>query len=194
MKWTKKEVSQTNYKRLERALWPNAAFSSIYAAANYMIQAQVQRAREIFGLEAAASNPQIRELHKRVLKKHESSVSSETTQNQDGSKRTAGEATKLSDGRPSEKGFVLPQPGSLLPQNIIAMSIFTNTLAHKWQLNLDAPRGTIVVTGLVEVQGSKARCTMDVAAAYDPKQDKFVMVKAGMRRIQERHQRPRGGR
>lgn len=194
MKWTKKPVSQTNYKRLERALWPTAAFSSIYAAMNYIFQAQVQRAREMLGFEASPSSLQTRELHKRLLKKHGSSVSSDGSEAPDGSKRTTGEPTKLPDGRTSEKGFILPQAGSLLPQNLIAMSIFTNTLAHKWQLNLDAPRGSIVVTGLIEVQGSKARCTMDVAAAYDPKQDKFVMVKAGMRRIQDRHQRPKGGR
>lgn len=55
------------------------------------------------------------------------------------------------------------------------------------------PRGSLVISGLVEMLGSNAMATVDVRAAYDPKERKFVGVNLAVRRFQERIQGPKGG-
>ncbi|PSN69597.1 hypothetical protein BS50DRAFT_291557 [Corynespora cassiicola Philippines] len=55
------------------------------------------------------------------------------------------------------------------------------------------PRGTFLVTGLVEIIGQKARMTLDVSAAYDPRIGKFVTLDAKMRSLVNFRQEPKGG-
>jgi hypothetical protein len=56
----------------------------------------------------------------------------------------------------------------------------------------EAPRGAIILSGLVEVVGKKARATMDVTAVYDLASDKYLSINVMGRRIAELKQRPRG--
>lgn len=57
----------------------------------------------------------------------------------------------------------------------------------------ELPRGTVAVSGLIEVVGTKGKATLDVTAAYDPKENEFVLSLWRPRRIQPRSQPPRGG-
>lgn len=94
----------------------------------------------------------------------------------------------------AEKHTNLPEFEPIPPQSI-ALSIFSTTLLKNWKNpQLEAPRGTIIVTGLIEIRGDKARTVLDVAAAYDPLIDKYVVLRVGSRLIQDKQQRPRGGR
>ena len=57
----------------------------------------------------------------------------------------------------------------------------------------ELPRGTVAVSGLIEVVGTKGKATLDVTAAYDPKDNEFVLSLWRPRRIQPRSQSPKGG-
>jgi hypothetical protein len=63
---------------------------------------------------------------------------------------------------------------------------------HK-QYTMSPPRGTFIVSGLIEIIGDRARMTLDVSAYYDPKQGKYVFLKAQLRNITDYRQYPKGG-
>lgn len=89
-------------------------------------------------------------------------------------------------------GFGLPKPTALT----LDLSTFRHSFVREYRQNgvkPQPPRGTFMVTGLVEVLGDRARITLDVAAAYDPKAGKFVMLGARLRTLTVYRQNPRGG-
>ena len=75
-----------------------------------------------------------------------------------------------------------------------AIHVFQHSLVRTWKMPRVPPeRGSIIISGLVEVVGSKATCVLDVRAAYHPKENRWVGVNIGMRRLQAKRQSPRGG-
>ena len=54
-------------------------------------------------------------------------------------------------------------------------------------------RGTIMISGLVELVGTKATCVVDVRAAYHPKENRWQAIGVGVRRLQSKKQSPKGG-
>ena len=86
----------------------------------------------------------------------------------------------------------LPQSGGDMGS---ALTAFKQTLAKTWKPAVaPAPRGTFMVSGLVEVLGPKGVCVLDVRAAYHPAESRWVTIGMGVRRIQPRKQGPKGGR
>ncbi|KAF1830212.1 hypothetical protein BDW02DRAFT_573261 [Decorospora gaudefroyi] len=55
------------------------------------------------------------------------------------------------------------------------------------------PRGAFLVMGLIEIHGTKARMTINVGAAYDPKQGCFINLQGSVYHYAEHRQSPRGG-
>lgn len=85
----------------------------------------------------------------------------------------------------------IPQPGGGMTS---AVTAFKRTLAKTWQpASIPPERGTFIVSGLVELTGSKAICVLDVHAAYHPRESRWVVVSIGVRRVQARKQSPKGG-
>lgn len=89
-------------------------------------------------------------------------------------------------------GLVLPKPTALT----LDLSTFRQSF-HKEQRQiirkLQPPRGTFLVSGLVEIIGERAKMTLDVIGAYDPKKGRYVMVKAQVRSVTQYRQDPKGG-
>lgn len=76
----------------------------------------------------------------------------------------------------------------------IALHVFNSTLSKSWNpKRAEPPRGTFVVTGLVEVKGARGRMLFDVQSCYDPKAAKYVAVNAAVRGFKRWQQGPRGG-
>lgn len=85
----------------------------------------------------------------------------------------------------------IPQPGEEMSS---ALKAFKNTLAKTWRpASAPAPRGTFMISGLVEVEGPKGYCVLDVHAAYHPAESTWVAVAVDVRRVQPKNQGPRGG-
>ncbi|KAF2146930.1 uncharacterized protein K452DRAFT_218712 [Aplosporella prunicola CBS 121167] len=127
----------------------------------------------------------------------ERTVAAPTTKDNTPSSAPSSASSKANSSNPTtpaEKNAGLPDFTPIPPPSI-ALTIFSATLAKNWKpMALEAPRGTVIVSGLIEVQGAKARCTMDVVGAYDPVQDRYVVLRGGFRRVQDKQQRPKGGR
>ena len=86
----------------------------------------------------------------------------------------------------------IPRPST---EMTMASMAFKSNLAKNWKsASVPAPRGTFMVSGLVEVQGPKGICVVDVRGAYNPQMSKWAGIGMGIRRIQRRKQGPRGGR
>lgn len=75
-----------------------------------------------------------------------------------------------------------------------ALHVFQHSLIRTWKMPHAPPeRGSIMVSGLVELVGSKATCVLDVRAAYHPKENRWVAIGVGVRRLQAKKQAPKGG-
>ncbi|KAJ9648596.1 hypothetical protein H2201_000927 [Coniosporium apollinis] len=206
--WTTRPVSQMNYGRLNRVLWPTAAFSSFYATSRYMFLLRLNQTKQLLGL-APKEDEKIVQLRAALEAVHPGAQTMLPKPAPPGtSGRSAADPAKgiapialpappqgqrAPEAGGKEKAASLPSLPTIQRQPI-AMSVFANTWVKNWTpLNVEAPRGSIVVSGLIEVQGSKARATMDVVAAYDPKQNKYVAMSLGVRRVQDKKQAPKGG-
>ncbi|KAF4311057.1 hypothetical protein GTA08_BOTSDO13236 [Botryosphaeria dothidea] len=172
--WTRRPVDQINYHRLKRTLWPVAVASGTLASTQYLWHVKMNQLREWFGLRPKV-DPTIDVLarHLEAMQRAKqagsnrplapppntsertvASTNTNTSTNTGG--KTAAAAEKFTEFEP-------------IPPQSIAMSIFSTTLLKNWKTpQLEAPRGTIIVTGLIEIRGDKARTVLDVAAAYDP--------------------------
>jgi hypothetical protein len=60
-------------------------------------------------------------------------------------------------------------------------------------MGIEAPRGSIVISGLVEVVGSQANITIDLSSCYDLLEDRFLFKFLKIRRVALHKQRPEGG-
>ena len=85
----------------------------------------------------------------------------------------------------------IPQPNEEITS---AVTTFKRTLAREWKpAGIPPPRGTLIVSGIVEIKGPNGRCTLEVQAAYHPAQSRWVSLAMGVRRIYPKKKGPRGG-
>ena len=75
-----------------------------------------------------------------------------------------------------------------------ALHVFQHSLIKTWNIPQISPeRGSIMISGLVELVGSKATCVCDIRAAYHPKENRWVALSIDVRRMQANKQSPKGG-
>jgi len=198
--WVRKPMSQIDYQKLQRIIMPTAAFWSVLAATKYLLgfgpvvrrlddptpQSQVQKGRgetTVRGQSLSAGSKTVGDATK------------QRTTSQDASASSKDVTSKSPD--PEQTGFGFPRlPGLPSPssQRPFTLMIFMRSMSQNTKpYTFDIPRGSILVTGLVEVVGTTGRATLDVDAAYDPKSNEFVVFSYGIRRFQPKRQSPRGG-
>ena len=75
-----------------------------------------------------------------------------------------------------------------------ASRAFKKTLAKNWNKggSVEPPRGTLLVSGLVKLNGPDGHCLLDVRAAYEPSSSQWVAISVALRRIQPRVYYPKG--
>ncbi|KAL6715978.1 hypothetical protein ACLMJK_006940 [Lecanora helva] len=91
---------------------------------------------------------------------------------------------------------LLPSLPSLGDENNPSTNAFKRTLARNWRGAYPedfGQRGTLVVTGMVQIDGPKGSCVVDVVAAYHPVEARYTSISCGIRNYRPRVQRPRGG-
>ena len=99
---------------------------------------------------------------------------------------------------------LLPHPSSLVNTGLppfmtssvtLGRLLFMHNLTNNraWAVNVHPPRGSVVLSGLIEVVGQKGRLTVDVTAAYDVKEGKFIEMHSSPKRFLPHRQSPRGG-
>ncbi len=195
-------VPQETMARLQAAVWPTAIFRSLSASTTafwYITYAKVKaQVKKALNMEADQKKPRPRfppgfENMPRLKGAVESVTKGENNKAAPG--KTLGESQPTSaelnaagilKGLPS-----IPQPGS--DMKLVSL-VFQRTLKKNWRGGSYAapPRGTLIVSGIVEVAGDKGICTLDVSALYEPRQGAWAGVGMAIRRIQPKKQRPRG--
>ena len=87
-----------------------------------------------------------------------------------------------------------PKVPLMVSSNAAPVSAFQRTLAQNWNPPSNfGERGTLLVSGLVHMEGPKGACVLDVAASYHPGESRYTVVQCGIRNFRQRVQRPRGG-
>ncbi|KAF2085603.1 hypothetical protein K490DRAFT_58499 [Saccharata proteae CBS 121410] len=191
---TRRTISQVNHRREQRALWPTVVASSFFASVNYLFKSNVNRVREKLGLAPWDPKVDTIDKHFAAVQRAQKMASPEQQNSVGHASATATGATspaaQVDSRQATSKGI---DAADITPQ-MIALAVGVSNLQSKWKpLINEPPRGTLVVSGLVEIIAAKARLTMDVYAAYDPKSNRYVLVQGKIRRVQHNRQRPRGG-
>jgi hypothetical protein len=107
---------------------------------------------------------------------------------EDGGARDHSEITP----NPGKSGFSRDFPS--LDQDLrTAMNTFAKTLSKNWTEQRPVQRGACVVSGLLEIEGSKAVCIIDVRASYHVRESRWIELSLGIRRLQPRGLSPKGG-
>jgi hypothetical protein len=90
-----------------------------------------------------------------------------------------------------------PAPSPLQVHLYFALMAFKQKFSQTWRpAPCYPPRGSIIVSGLIELDSPKAWLVMDVKAAWDPKTKEYDArsMQVVMRRFQMKKQAPLGGR
>ena len=210
--WSQQRMSPEDHFRMIRALWPKAAFDSLYATTSVLAGINYRRIKQALGWEGKDPfSPEERMRHAIEMhnKQHHPNESSRKQVGQGQLEPNAGPdavggsgviqpAKSTSDEAKKLRPWMVDVPMPSADQNSmdvpIAMSVFQSTLMKQWNpKKMEPPRGTFVVQGLVEVRGSRGRMMFDVQSCYDPKAAKFTTVNANVRSFKLTKQGPKGG-
>ncbi|KAK4997044.1 hypothetical protein LTR66_003470 [Elasticomyces elasticus] len=213
--WTSKPVPPETQQRLDRALWPTAAFNSLYATTRVMARMQWQKMKEMIGMGGdgkGSPEEQYRHALQMIQAQQQRRQGVGRTQTNTGaSSTTETTTTGAPDASSSPKPSISPSKSNsnAIPWLIkppipstsdssvpIALHVFTHTLSRNWspaQTKTEPPRGCVVVSGLVEIRGERSRCLFDVTGFWDPQKNKYEHVTASLRNLKRHRQRPKGG-
>ena len=205
--------------RINRTLWPGAALSSLYASLRVLCRIQWQKAKETLGIQTKPTREeeQLRQSMLAIQRMQEkqlgwsganlprspSDVAKQPPPDpnrahpQDPPSSKSDGVTGHAADRPSSTSSLPKLPAGSLPSGSeipMALHVFQANMAkNRVSQKMEPPRGTCIVSGLIEISGSKARATLDVRAAYHPQQAKFVVISAGVRSFKLHRQPPMGG-
>lgn len=212
--WSHQRITPADQWRLTRALWPKAAFDSLWATTKVLAGINYRRVKQALGWEEADPfSPEERYRHAlEIMQKQQQTREGKQVGKAQlepdgnsgavvgGSSSAASQNSRSSSGDGKRLPWQLQVPlpstsgGSNTTDFPIAMHVFRSTLSKQWDpKKMEPPRGSFVVQGLVEVRGSNGRVLFDVQSCYDPKEAKFLVVNAGVRNFMRWKQAPRGG-
>lgn len=195
---TTRPVETSHHIRLERALYPTTTAAALYRDAKCRAVETWESFRAYIGWEKNLATLTTEERARRFglsMKAFPEPKSPGTT---DTKPNTAASASEAQVANPAASpttstgllgAFVLPDPKKLT----LDMTRIKMQMMSKNQPIPQFTRGSFVVKGLVEVHGDRARMTFNVAAAYDPKQGRFVHVSMAAWNMVEHRQVPKGG-
>ncbi|MCJ1249038.1 UAA transporter [Trapelia coarctata] len=174
--WTVRPVSPMNVSRLQRALWPTATVSSLWASSQALWQLEVAKLKDFLNIKADPDpdKPRFPPGYMNLprlgqSKDQEASQSASTAPKVHSSNTSPPASTALPSG--SERSKILwPLPSIPKPSTDMATvsTVFKDNLAKNWRSASEpAPRGTFMVSGLVEVYGPKGVVMLDLARVPD---------------------------
>lgn len=195
---TTRPVDELHHKRLANLLMPTSTMATVYLDMKRRMLASWQDFRRYTGLEEN-SKPSVEGIIKSLpvpTVTPTESVQTAATPNApalppqaDAEKQVA---PPLSTNPALEKlGLSLPDPKQV---PTLDLSYFRRVFRRTQpKLSIETPRGTFVVSGLIEIIGDRAKMTLDVQGVYDPNLAKYIMMHASIRSMTQYQQRPRGG-
>ena len=189
--------------RLRTALFPVSMASSFWAGYNTYWSLQLAKVRQYLNIDSAMGEPDSTkptgyvDFQRLANDKRQSQPESGNGKGDESKTSGIPSIASPSDSKANAKGTAfpplpsIPQPSGDLSSSL---SSFKSTLARTWKpAGMPPPRGTFLVSGLVEVIGSKGLIVMDVKAAYHPEQQTWPAMVLKVRRISPHKQSPKGG-
>ena len=191
-------------------MWPSPIFLSTLSFLKVLVGDEYKRLASKLGI--SSSPPPLS--MEQVLARHQQMMKNTPAPSPDGppsQSPASGSGTKAITGPTAEESTLAekghevevrqPRTGMQIGVGmhtylIRPMMAFRTKLAETWRLAPDyAPRGSILVSGLVEIDSPKAWLVFDVKAGYDPKERTWDRrsMKVKLRRYQLKRQAPPGG-
>jgi hypothetical protein len=200
---TTRPVDEIHHRRLNSVLAPTATATSLYMDVKRRADMSWREFKKYLGWKETAPTAQ------RILTQMPAPPSSpnspapttaSTTSTPPPAASSSGDS-QTKDSRstsPSPSKGITERFGASLPDPTVVPTMdlaYFRAMFRKnnKQTNISPPRGTFMVGGLIEIIGERAKMTLDVAAFYDPKTARYVMLKARVRSITDYKQSPKGG-
>jgi hypothetical protein len=198
LEWRKatRPVEELHHQRLAKLLYPSAVSTAIYQDTKRKAAVSWRSFQSYLGWEVKAEPTTVKQVIQKVLADPAAPSPPGTSAAPAASDSTASAAPD--NKQPAETdsplakdvGFALPDPKKLTLDLTQFRQDFRKAVKP---YAMQPPRGTFVVMGLIEVYGDRARMTLNVSAAYDPKQGRYVSLQAAVWNLVDHRQRPRGG-
>ncbi|MCJ1445254.1 MAG: hypothetical protein MMC23_005759 [Stictis urceolatum] len=198
--YTVRPVDPLNVSRLQSALWPTATGASLWASCSAYLKLHTARIKKALNMEdstrktPSSGYAEVSD----VLGKPKSATSHKGPGPRDAQAKppnlVASKPPPSDSINPDRAWILRPLPGVPQPNTDLskASTVFRHSLAKNWKnASIPPPRGTFSVSGLVELAGPKGICTLDVRAAYDPRESQWVVIGIAVRRLQKRKQKPK---
>ncbi|TVY22992.1 hypothetical protein LHYA1_G008809 [Lachnellula hyalina] len=208
--WTTQPVDSLTVYRLRHVLWPSALALSFWNFTKVLIVDDTKRIASMLGIRSTPSAPSIEQLLQKQQQMMKGSLPNkdgppaqaegETTSSPKAMiKISTAAKTRLSE-QPEEK---TTQETEIWPGTRVAVALhqhfnhaimaFKGKFLQTWHPTANyPPRGSILVSGMVELEAPKAYLVFDVNAAWDPQVQDFdarsMVVK--LRRFQWKSQGP----
>ncbi|POS86115.1 hypothetical protein EPUL_001586 [Erysiphe pulchra] len=205
--WTSQPVDSGTVRKFQRVLWPSSMTISTWNFAKVVIADYLEKIANMIGFKTAAppTLEQILTRHRQLMK---------------GSKISPHDGSSLEPQLYPVGVDVSPAPSIKQPkqnqessqeesENVVEeiitglrqqfsgpLSAFKKSFAKSWKdATPNPPRGCICVSGLVEIETTKAYLIFDVMAHWDPQTRSYDIesLAAGLRRIQLKKQAPKDG-
>lgn len=201
LEWRKttRPVEELHHHRLKKLMYPSEVTNALYQDTKRKVKVSWTNLRTYVGWEAKAEPETVRDVIQRVVADPPpapgpaastavSTPSSPAAAATD-TKQATNSATPLDDTT-KDVWFTLVDPKTLTLDLAQFRKDFRKTAKPP---AVQAPRGTFMVLGLIEVHGDRAKITLNVAAAYDPKQARYVSLQVAVWNLKDHRQRPKGG-
>jgi hypothetical protein len=204
LEWRKatRPVEDIDHQRLNRILFPTEVANALYQDTTKKAAKSWKYLKIYMGWDEESKTETIQQLVQRIGANPRSSPNAvapsasttpsalSTSPAKDTQQPGASPSIAPVDGPAKDLGFILPDPKKMT----LDLSQFRADFKKAFKpYPLQAPRGTFMVMGLIEVYGDRARMTLNVTAAYDPKQGRYVSMKGVVWNYVEHRQHPKGG-
>jgi hypothetical protein len=203
LEWRKatRPVASVHHVRLNNIMYPTVVANALYQDVKRKAQLSWKGFRARMGLGEQPAPETAQSLVQKVLANPTlppgAAVSSTPTTTTPSPPAPVAPDTKQStesassiDSKENELGFVLPDPRKLT----LDLTQFREDFRKSNKsATMNTPRGSFSVFALIEVHGSRHKVTLNIQAAYDPKQCRYVGLKAAVFNTVEIKQSPKGG-
>lgn len=205
LEWRKatRPIEEVNRHRLNRLLYPKEATIALYEDTKRKATQSWKTWKAYIGWEENPEPETVQQLMQRIGANPRSIPtpivpSAESAGTSPASTSPANETQPAAPTRQAARTdsplkdlmFVLPDP----KKAILDLSQFHQDFRKAFKpQEREPPRGTFLVLGLIEVIGERGRIALNVTAAYDPKQGRYVSLAAKHWNIVSHRQNPKGG-
>lgn len=207
--WTTRPVTPHTYSRLRQVLWPDSLGLSVWASCHALLNLEFQKLKSFFStnsrnsssgasLSTAAPHQIILQRNRKQLDEYlnrasfTSRLASRFKRLRETPRETSEATAQQANSSRGQSAItaVHPTPPLSGPSRELHtfISTFFGTLMHTWGsqylISSAPPPGIVFLTGMVQIRGQNAWCTIDVRAGYNPKTNKVEgMPELGLRNM-----------